>query len=729
MNLIEKEDPKELKTLERVFNDYSWAREYRRNYEEDWLRYYRMYKSFIDENEYPFESRLFVPYSFAVIEAQIPMMIQAIFGSSSFIEVNGRNLDSEGFASMVKDILAYQFERNINPYKLSHAWLKQSLIYGTSPAFADWMYKSDKVKVKVPRHRINGNVIDYIIKEFTRTIVNGPVANVIDIFRYFQCPDTPQSPADGISGTQVLFAGYEFQTTYEELLADAKNGIYNYKDVKKLKNMKTNSDLGESKLLVLNKQSSKETKYKARNILDGIHYFGKIVNDRDELVYKLITIIFPGGLVSQGDNRNGVIVREVENPLNISRIPISLLRVNPVEGELYGIGDLQTIESLQIELNDQRNQRCDIVVRSMNPMWKTKSGNNIDETMLQYRAHGVIELDDVNDLVELRQTPTSIKDSLTEESIIKQDIQFATGVSDFIAGTYQNTTGFNDTATGISLIQNAAAGRMTIKTQFTQLAIKELAELIWSMDVLHIPMDTIIKVLDPFSASKFRFLRVTPEITAGQYDFSVVNAASMGNPQIRRQQFIQLLDALSKVIPAASQAGQTIQLNYQQLIHRLLKEYEIRNLSEILPALANSQTINNIPEILNATLDDGESLDPEVEHSILAEGIKDLPVHVGDDDLVHAVSHANELSNPRPGIDIVELQKHLSLTIEQIERKKRMLLDTNQLAGVSSNGTVAPELESALNGLDAVSSPDAATQLQEQLIRDSGNANSPANRS
>ena len=237
---------------QKVINDYSWAVEYRQNYEQDWLRYYKLYKSYLSDKTYPFESRLFIPYSFAVIEAQIPTLIQTIFSSGSFIEVEGQNLNSEQFSSMVKDILSFQFERHISPFKLMHSFFKQSLIYGTSPALVDWSYRSEMKKVRVAKKSVDGNVLKFVTKDLKRTVENNPIAKVIDIFRYFQCPSTPESPA---SSNNVLFCGFEFQITYEELLAGAHDGIYDLKDVKLLEGKGSTTDFMADKLSVLDKSS------------------------------------------------------------------------------------------------------------------------------------------------------------------------------------------------------------------------------------------------------------------------------------------------------------------------------------------------------------------------------------------------------------------------------------------------------------------------------------------
>jgi hypothetical protein len=593
------------------------------------------------------------------------------------------------------------------------------LIYGTSPAFCDWKYLSRKTRVRVPNETIGGEVTGYReVKNYRKVIANNPVAGVIDIFRYFQCPNTVESPT---SSDGVLFAGYEFQKSYEELLIDAKNGIYIESEVKKLHDINNNPvDSQENRLLLLNKTSMRHDMYNARNMVDAIHYYGLVPDKNGDLVFKHVTVAFPSGLPVKGPTE-GIIIRDEDDPLHINRIPITLVRTNLMPGELYGVGDIQMVESLQIELNDQRNQRCDNVVRSMNQMWKVKSGLDIDEAMLQYRPNGIIEVEDTNDITPLVPNMLQLNQSMSEEAVIKQDIQFASGVSDFIAGTFQNTTGFNDTATGISLIQAAAQGRIILKAQFLQTAIKELAETVWALDQQHLPFNTVLKVLDPFSASKFRFIRASPNLINGQYDFSIVSAPSTGNPQVRRQQLIQVIQVLTQIMPIAAESGQPVKIDYSNLVLRILREFNIPNIAEVFPQLVNSEQINNLPSFINDALSNGESMDPELENQIVSDG-GDIKVNPGDDDLTHIISH-QEAANIATGQVKTKLMEHNQKHSEQMELKRALILTTtrNNAQNVQAgNGQGSDLMQELLQQNGASKSPDDAGG-NESLIRNLAN--------
>lgn len=706
------------KVLEKILADYRWAANYRSSFKKDWDRFYRLYKSRVARpgDAYPFESNVFIPYVFSIIETQLPMIMQQIFSTGQFVDVHGRRVDDQINAPIVHDILSYQFERNIGVHNLVYEWAKQALIYGTSPALIDWEYKTMPVKVRVPKYNVDGSIIGEKSVELNRTISNNPISKVIDIQRYFQCPITPESPC---TSNDVLFAGWEFSATYDELFEDALSGKYEMEEVKKVDmNGPTNSagfQYQDDRANIIGKAGPWNSMIDptARSLIPCIKYFGKFNLD-GKYRYMVATVAFPGGLPGYGANTSGpgagvgVLIEFKDVPYYFSRIPVSLCRVNLNKGELYGMGDIEVIESLQMELTDQRNQRNDIIVRAMNPMFKRLRGANIDESQLIYRPMGMVDVDSHDDLQPLITDQSTLQNAFTEERTIKQDIQFASGVSDFIVGQFQNSSGFNDTATGISLIQAAAQGRIILKAQFLQVAIKDMAETVWALDQQYLPYDTVVKVLDPLSASRYKFIRATPDVINGQYDFTVVSAPAAGNPQVRQQQFIQVMQVSAQIIQAAQQQGLQINVNYSNLLKRVFQEFHIPNIGEILPDVGTLGLMNQIPDQVNNKMATGQELDPEAENALMSQG-QQVPVQFGDDDVSHILSHqAAAMSGDDNSRQL--FNQHIVQHSQQLQRKRQVLQQTTlsldqQIAAENGNPAGNPAAQLAQRGLSQGQQP------------------------
>jgi len=720
-------DKADAELIKRVVDDYSWAVGHRELFEEDWKRYYRQYRSKLPEFDltYPFESKLFIPYVYSIIETQLPLLIQQTFASGKFVGVSGRKIQNEIHAPAVREILRYQFERDIKAFELTYLWAKQALIYGTSPCLVDWAYKSRLQRQRIPKVNSEGLQIGLETIKRRKVLANNPIARVIDIFNYFQCPTTAESPA---VSDDVLFAGWEFSATYEELFAGMQDGIYD-NTVKDLEGITGNDDALEGlsrRLETLGKQgpSDQMNGHDGRNQIPCINYFGQ-VPEKGELISKLVTIAFPDGLPKAGTSKEGIIIRNEENPFFLDRPPIVLCRVNQNVGELYGTGDVEPIEALQTELSDQRNQRNDMIVRLMNKMFKKRRGAQIEDSELQFRPMGTVEVEDMADLEPLDPNPEIPSTVFTEEEIIKRDIQFTTGISDFIVGQFQNSTGFNDTATGISLIQAAAQNRVVLKGQFLQVAIKELAETVWKLDRQFLPFNTVMKVLDPLSAAQFKYIRATPAMIDGEYDFSISNDAATGNPQIRQQQLIQVVQGLLQMLPSAQQAGQQINLDFGNLFRRILEEFNIENIAEIFPGLLQQQQlINDIPEAFDRAEVTGEELDPETENTVMIEQQADVEVNPGDDDMEHIIVHREAKDTIiAPGAKN-RLDTHIQKHVLQLKEKEQTLNSniSSTAQGISQESPPGQEPEASASGQDPTAVGDGSlVNNMSDTLRSVGN--------
>jgi len=687
----------------RIYEDYIWAKDYRSQFTDDWDRYYRMYRSKISTTgtgeAYPFESQLFIPYVFTIIETQLPLLMQQMFGSGRFVEASGRKVNSEITAPDVAEVINYQFERDLDPQTLFYLWAKQTLMLGTGPMFGDWKYLQRETKARVPRVGLDGSFLGEQVVKLDKVIANNPIAKNIDLYRYFQCPGTPGNPW---SDPDVLYAGFEFQLTKEELNEYKESNIYN-NNVNQLMDMPGLTNVFQTlqdRLETVGKIGPDNIKAGGREYFPCIAYWGLVGNKGHKLEMHSTVVCYPQGLPESSDSGGsgeGLIIKDEQDYYHHGRIPIELSRVNHTEGELYGIGDVEMLESLQTELTDQRNQRADLVVQAMNPMFKSKN-SDIDSSMLEFRPNGIIPVDDPEDLTPLRTDLTSLASAFQEESVLKQDMQFTSGISDFIAGTFQNTSGFNDTATGISLIQQAAQNRLVLKGQFLQVGIKHLAEMIWALDQQFLPFNEVFRILDPMEASRFRFVVATPEHIAGQYDFSIASAPAAGNPQVRQNQMLQLMQSAVGMLPLLQQAGTSI--NMGQLFKRFLKEFNIPNIAQILPDVGAEAMMPNIPEGFNDA--QGPALDPEVENNLMLEGEINLPVNPGDDDMLHIIVH-KDAEKDMEGSALQENIRHQVGHGEALKQKQLMLRqNTGELGagisqggpGLADTGTTAPNTRS-----------------------------------
>jgi len=123
---------------------YNSCKQWRDPYKSDWITFYKQYRSYRDEMEYPLRSSIFVPYTFALIETVVPLMLGALFNTEPMVSVTARKGAIYELASIIEEGLAYFVEDyRVNIYFKLEDFLKDCAIYGTSFARILPQFKKD----------------------------------------------------------------------------------------------------------------------------------------------------------------------------------------------------------------------------------------------------------------------------------------------------------------------------------------------------------------------------------------------------------------------------------------------------------------------------------------------------------------------------------------------------------------------------------------------------------
>ena len=131
----------------------------------------------------------------------------------------------------------------------------------------------------------------------------------------------------------------------------------------------------------------------------------------------------------------------------------------PLPGEIYGMSAVQVIEHLQHELNTQRNQRLDNVSLILNRMWKVRRSADIQEQELVSRPHGIIHVDNPDDVTEFVMQNVA-SSSYQDEMLTKTDMENAIGTPAVVRGANPER---KETATEIITKNSNASIRFDVK--------------------------------------------------------------------------------------------------------------------------------------------------------------------------------------------------------------------------------------------------------------------------
>lgn len=454
-----------------VVDRFKIAESWRRPLQDDWNRFYKLYRSQQDETESPWRSNLFIPYCFSTIETILPRLVT----NRPRFEFVPRGPEDKERASLVDELMKYQWDYTNMDLTLVK-WVKEALIYGTSILKVPWVF--DKKN-------------------------DGPLPEVVDLFDFFIDP----------SATSIKLAKYVIHRTKrsKKYLKDMQSlGIY--KNIDKV--------IGGTSI-----EDSKSERYANVGLSTPM-------KDKKDDEVEILEYWEDDKVITLADRKE--VIRNGKNPYSCGKPFIALID-QLVPHEFYGLGEIDQIESLQYELNDWRNHRMDSKTLTLNPMWWVPVGYDLDDFIAEPGA--VFTGPQPPEVVDVRADKQS---DYREEEIIKGDIQTTTGVSDYSRGIESSPGISNDTATGISLIQEAANMRFRMKVMLIEeMGIKELGLMMLKLNQQFMSEKKVIRITGD---EGYEWKTITPDDIKGEYDIMVETGSSQPmNESLRRKTALDLL--------------------------------------------------------------------------------------------------------------------------------------------------------------------------------------------
>lgn len=475
---------------------------WREPFKNKWDRYYKMYRGVLDERNYPWQSNLFIPLSFSTVETIVPRLVS----NRPQIDIMPREPGDEDHADKMSALIDYQWDL-MNMNVILPEAIKEMAIYGTTVLKVAW--KKDERKV-VEKELADEDFpeLGTVESEQKKVVYDGPCVEVVDLYDFFIDPK-----ATNIDNAQWVI--HRTLRPIEHIKELKKQGIYKNVDLLEGTSFSAQQDDDKSdRRSTLGVSIAPETA--DQNMVELLEYW------TDERVVVVA-------------NRS-VVIRDEKNPFQHGKKPFVHIVDQKVPHEFYGIGELEPIESLQYELNDKRNQRMDNVTLILNRMWKVKNGAGVDEDELISDAGGVVHVNEMEGL-DVLPMPDVTASSYQEETLIKGDIQQTSGVTDFTRGVASDALA-NDTATGISLLQEAGNARFRLKIQnIEDMGIKRLGEFMVAMNEQFISEDQVLRITGDDGMS---FEKVTADEIRGNFDVSVVAGSTLpANESIEKKQIME----------------------------------------------------------------------------------------------------------------------------------------------------------------------------------------------
>lgn len=238
-----------------------------------------------------------------------------------------------------------------------------------------------------------------------------------------------------------------------------------------------------------------------------------------------------------------VVLMAMENPYYHSKKTIRTTTYIPREGTIKGIGVVEHIESLQLELDDKRNQRLDIVNLIVNPAVKIKMNSPLrEEKDFALWPGRAFRVNDEKDMVPFT-LPDTARPLAQEEDRIRYDMDETTATSEFIRGM-QSAKG-DVTATEVDVKTRQATTRFVyMYNNVVDSTVRVMGDYFLSYQQQFLNEQVAVRVTGDNGTL---YPKIGPEEIRGQYDFYTIVDPLKDDDRVKVQQMMQVAQAFQQV--------------------------------------------------------------------------------------------------------------------------------------------------------------------------------------
>jgi len=282
---------------------------------------------------------------------------------------------------------------------------------------------------------------------------------------------------------------------------------------------------------------------------EGALSYCEIIEFYDVKRNEVSTFALDGDISSESQNtRDAYLIKPAPIPYGAGQ-PFKMLRNYEVPDHFYPMGELESIESLQLELNETRNQMLNHRKRFARKWIYSKDmfdedgvralESDVDNTMIPILGDN----NPANFIAPLPSIGTP-PDFYNQSQLIEEDINTVSGVSDYARG--QPESAIRRTATEAAMIQDAANARARDKLAKVESFLAEVGEMIVSLMQQFLDGDHVARIT---TVAGRAWVNYDADYLKGSYDFEVEGGSTEPrNEAFRRQSALQLVDAMAPFV-------------------------------------------------------------------------------------------------------------------------------------------------------------------------------------
>lgn len=403
----------------------------RRQLEERWLKYQRMYKGIPDQDvkQFPFlgAANLVLPIGAIDTDTIFSRLIGILFGPENLWSVRPLREDAVEYAPAVQEFLQWAQGAELGAYNAVADWLLEMCKLGTGVLKERYRRET---RLVYEFREMPGGTVEKISRQRTQ---DNPVLEHVSLYDFLV-------PSGTIDNQQAPWNAERVMITPSQLEARAKAGIYT--GIDRLRSWGANRDRGSW----------------IREEIDRMQMFHSGLPNKIELweFWTNFDLGFgePMPIVCTLHLPTMTYLRVDFNPFFHQEYPFSVGRYLRQEKQFYGIGIMELQEQFQDEGTAMHNQRIDNNTLANSVMMKGKKGIGLkdDEPIFPGRWFLVDNMEDVQTLQFGRGFDSTVQD---EQLMLSYGAR-RTGVNDYVMGNNTANIGYAAAQTNIMQHQEAA---------------------------------------------------------------------------------------------------------------------------------------------------------------------------------------------------------------------------------------------------------------------------------
>jgi hypothetical protein len=365
-------------------------------------RWDRWRKYYVAERTIPTEranrNNVFDAVLFEVAQTQIPRLMQAWFGEKPMFPLRPAGDEDKEDAEALERFLQLQIDANLlcpetSPWVEVDGGVMQYLHYGTMVMQVSWSAKH-----------------------------NRPLIECSDLHEWLFDPMA-------VRGYKARYAIRMRKITIAEIKKRAKAGLYDQEQVNKLlqgsnvqsSEQESDEDLNPERLIQNMPEDDKEA-------------FGQALKDRarDDKTLDLWEYFEPDRRIDILDGRAAVM--DGPSPHELKEIPAWVIPLVPLKDRMYGVGNAEIGEQLQLEINAKANQSLDYVDMILNPPLLQRRSSSFNSAESKFEAGSPWLVDDIDADVKLMNMPNYVLGTAQEREGVRVRLNQALGTTDYTKG-------------------------------------------------------------------------------------------------------------------------------------------------------------------------------------------------------------------------------------------------------------------------------------------------------